>query len=58
MNDFIYNLTEKLFDSVYLSICSDLENELYKNYDVNDSDIIDYCNCNDFYFHRNGELYF
>lgn len=58
MNDFISKLADKLFNSVYIPICKDLEKELYKNYDVDDSDAIDFCNCNDYYFYDDGDIYY
>lgn len=57
MDDFIYKLCEKLFNNVYIEICATLENYLYSYYDIDDSDVIEFINCNDYEYTKEGELY-
>lgn len=57
MNNFIYELTKKLFNNVYVKICSDIEKYLYGYYDIADDDVIDFINNNDYYYDIDGVLY-
>lgn len=57
MNVFIYKLAEKLFNDVYISICSDIENKLYHYYDVTEEEVIDFINNNNYYYDIDGVLY-
>ena len=57
MNNFIDDLCKKLFDNVYIEICSDIEKALYDCYDVSNSDVIEFINANDYYYDINGVMY-
>ena len=57
MNNFIDELTRKLFNSVYVVICEEIEDMLYKYYDVDDDDVINNLDINEYYFDVNGNLY-
>ena len=57
MNDFIYKLSKKLFNDVYVGICSDIENYLYGYYDIAEDDVIQFINDNDYYYNIDGVLY-
>lgn len=57
MNDFIYKLCNDLFNNVYINICKDIENFLYSFYDVDDDDVINTCNINEYFYDKNGVLY-
>ena len=57
MNDFIYKLTEKLFNDVYISICSDIEKILYDYYEIDDNDVIDFIKDNEYMYDVNGIMY-
>lgn len=57
MNDFIDKLCDELFNNVYVNMCADLEQLLYSFYDVDDDEIIDHCNANEYYYTISGELY-
>lgn len=57
MNNFIYELTKKLFNDVYVSICSDIEKQLYNYYDITEDEIIDFIDSNNYYYDIDGVLY-
>ena len=57
VNDLIYILCKKLFNEVYVNICKDIETYLYSLYDVDDNDVIDTCNANEYFYDKNGVLY-
>lgn len=57
MNDFITELTKKLFDNVYTDICGDIEKALYGCYDVSDDDVLEFINANDYHYDINGVMY-
>lgn len=57
INDFIYKLTEKLFNDVYISICSDIEKILYGYYEIDDNDVIDFIKDNEYMYDVNGIMY-
>lgn len=57
INDFIYKLTEKLFNDVYISICSDIEKILYGYYEIDDNDVIDFIKDNEYMYDINGIMY-
>lgn len=57
INDFIYDLTQKLYNNVYLKICSEIETMLYSYYDIDDNDIIDFINDNEYLYSIDGVLY-
>lgn len=57
MNNFIYELTKKLFNNVYVAICNDIETMLYSYYDIAEDDVIQFINDNDYYYDIDGVLY-
>lgn len=57
MNDFIYKLSKKLFNNVYVKICSDIEKYLYGYYDIAEDDVIQFINDNDYYYDIDGNMY-
>lgn len=57
MNNFIYKLSKKLFNDVYINICSDIEKYLYSYYDIAEDDVIQFINDNDYYYDIDGVLY-
>lgn len=57
MNNFIYKLSKKLFNNVYVHICSDIEKYLYGYYDIAEDDVIQFINDNNYYYDIDGNLY-
>ena len=57
MNDFIYKLSKKLFNDVYIKICADIEKMLYGYYEIDENDILSFINDNDYYYDIDGGLY-
>ena len=57
INDFINKLCRKLFDNVYITICSDIENKLFHYYDVTEEEIVDFINNNNYCYDADGVMY-
>ena len=57
MNNFIYDLSQKLFNDVYIDVCGDIEKMLYKYYDIDDDDVIEFINNNEYLFTIEGDIY-
>ena len=57
MDAFIYDLCKRLFENVYIKICSELENYLYSFYDVSDEEAIESIKVNEYEFLEDGSVY-
>ena len=57
INYFISELCDRLFENVYISICKDLEEFLYKNYEVSEEEAIEEIKQNECLFMRDGSLF-